>query len=90
MLLCRVFTVFIQKQHFTRKGHTIATTQGSYVFFVPVNQNVAKLFLYLLGYEAGVGDRGERVGDGDEGEQVVGRDRVRQFPVTQSWNNIKI
>ncbi len=55
---------------------------------VPVKQNVAKLFLYLLGYEAGVGDRGERVGDGDEGEQVVGRDRVRQFPVTQGWNNI--
>jgi hypothetical protein len=57
---------------------------------VPVNQNVAKLCLYLLGYEAGVGDRGERVGDGDEGEQVVGRDRVRQLPVTQSWNNIEI
>ncbi len=57
---------------------------------VPLNQNVAKLFLYLLGYEAGVGDRGERVGDGDEGEQVVGRDRVWQFPVTQSWKNIII
>ncbi len=55
-----------------------------------LKKNVAKLFLYLLGYEAGVGDRGERVGDGDEGEQVVGRDRVRQFPVTQSWNNVEI
>jgi hypothetical protein len=57
---------------------------------LPDKQNVANLFLYLLGYEAGVGDRGERVGDGDEGEQVVGRDRVRQFPVTQGWKNIII
>ncbi len=27
-----------------------------------------------------------KLSDCQEGEQVVGRDRVRQFPVTQRWN----
>ena len=69
--------------HFIESSHITSVTKTKQL---TINTELTRAFNpYLFRDEAGIWDGGESVGDGDEWEEVVSCQRVRQLPVTNSW-----